>query len=145
MAYKNIVITPNNVSNQSFVKQSQFYKGFSTVDNKSKSTKIYDFDLVRQDIMNMFYTKKGERVMNPEFGTVIWELLYEPLTVSVKQAISDDVTRILNFDPRVVPVSIQITEAPSGIMIDTVLYDKLEDMTRSMKLSFDKEVGLIAM
>ena len=144
MAYKNLVITPNNVSKQSFVQKSQFYKGFSTTNDKSMTTKIYDFDLIKQDIMNMFQTKQGERVMNPEFGTVIWSLIYEPFTADVKQLISEDVTRILNYDPRVTPTQIQITEAEYGMIIEATLFYKQENMTDVMRLSFDKELGIVS-
>jgi phage baseplate assembly protein W len=143
MAYKNIVITPPNVSNQSFVQKSQFYKGFSTANDTNMTAKIYDFDLIQQDIMNMFQTKKGERVMNPEFGTIIWSLIYEPFTADVKQIISDDVTRILNYDPRATPTQINIREAENGLIIEATLYYKQQDVSELMKFSFDKELGLV--
>jgi phage baseplate assembly protein W len=143
MAYKNLVITPNNVSNQATAQQSQFYKGFSTANDTKLTNKIYDFDLIKQDIINMFQTKKGERVMNPDFGTIIWSLIYEPFTLDVKQLISDDVTRVLNYDPRVTPTQIDITEAEYGLVIEATLYYKLEDVSTQMSLSFDKELGLV--
>jgi phage baseplate assembly protein W len=143
MAYKNLVITPPNVSSQASVQKSQFYKGFSTANDKSMTNKIYDFELIQQDIMNMFQTKKGERVMNPEFGTIIWSLIYEPFTADVKQLISDDVTRILNYDPRVTPVQIDIREAEYGLIIESTLYYKQEDVTQLMSLNFDKELGIV--
>lgn len=144
MVYKNTIISPNNVSNQSFIKKSQFYKGFSTANSKELTNKIFDFDLIQQDILNMFQTKKGERVMNPEFGTVIWSLIYEPFTADVKQLISEDVTRILNYDPRVTPTRIEITEADYGMIIEATLFYKLEDVSRNMKLSFDRELGIVS-
>ena len=143
MAYKNLQITPNNLSNQSFVQKSQFYKGFSTVNETNLTNKIYDFDLIQQDIMNMFQTKKGERVMNPEFGTVIWSLIYEPFTGEIKQLISEDVTRILNYDPRVTPTQILITEAEYGMIIEATLYYKKEDVSNQMSIAFDKELGIV--
>lgn len=143
MAYKNLIITPNNVSNQAFVKKSQFYKGFSTANDSNLTNKIYDFDLIQQDIMNMFQTKKGERVMNPEFGTVIWSLIYEPFTADVKQLISEDVTRILNYDPRVTPTRIEITEADYGMVIEATLFYVLENVSENMRLAFDKELGIV--
>lgn len=143
MAYKNIIITPNNVSSQASVQKSQFYKGFSTSNDSSLTTKMYDFELIQQDIMNMFQTKKGERVMNPDFGTIIWSLIYEPFTVDVKQLISEDVTRILNYDPRVTPTRIEILEADYGMVIEATLFYKQQDLSRDMRLSFDKELGIV--
>ena len=88
MAYKNIIITPTKVQNYITKKTSQFYKGFSTVDETSTSVKLFDHEIIKQDLLNQFNTRKGERVMNPMFGSIIWDLIYEPLTPDVKQLIS---------------------------------------------------------
>jgi phage baseplate assembly protein W len=143
MAYKNTVITPPNISNQASAKKSQFYKGFSTVNSASLTTKLFDFDLIKQDILNIFQTKKGERVMNPEFGTIIWSLIYEPFTNDIKQSISEDVTRILNYDPRVTPTVINITEAEYGMIIEATLYYKQQDLSSQMIFQFDRQLGLV--
>ena len=143
MPYKNFEITPSNTTNQITDQQSQFYKGFSTVDENSQSTRLYDFDLIQQDIINIFQTKKGERVMNPDFGTIIWGLIYEPFTDDVKQLISEDITRILNSDPRATPTQILITEAEYGMIVEATLHYTLQDVSQQMILTFDKELGLV--
>jgi len=143
MPYKNITLIPNNVSNQFSIQQSQFYKGFSTADSSALTTKLFDFSLIQQDIINMFQTKKGERVMNPEFGTIIWELIYEPFTDDNKQLISEDVTRILNYDPRVTPTQITMSEAPYGLMIEATLYFSKQNLSEQLRISFNKEIGTI--
>lgn len=143
MPYKNTIIVPPNISGQASVQKSQFYKGFSTVNSDSLSTKLFDFDLIKQDILNMFQTKKGERVMNPEFGTIIWNLIYEPFTDNIKQEISEDVTRILNYDPRVIPTRINITEAEYGMIIEATLYYKRQDLSAQMRFQFDRKLGLV--
>lgn len=143
MAYKSIVLTPNNISSQVGVQRTQFYRGFSTADPTSLSSKMYDLNLIKQNIINHFQTRKGERVMNPEFGTIIWSLIFDPFTASVKQAISDDVTRILNYDKRAIPTEITIIEADSGMVIDATLYYSQIDMSERMKLDFNKSTGLV--
>lgn len=145
MAYKNIVLTPGNVSSQRNVQQSQFYKGFTSSNPNTLSCKIFDFDLIKQDMLNQFHTRKGERVMNPDYGTIIWDMIFEPFTDDVKQQISDDVTRILNYDPRAVPTVITIVEADSGLLIDATLFYFRANLTDKMKLSFNKETGIVAL
>jgi phage baseplate assembly protein W len=143
MPYKNLEISPDGVTTQNIRKQSQFYRGFTTTDENSQSTVLYDFELVQQDIINIFQTKKGERVMNPDFGTIIWGLIYEPFTDNVKQLISEDISRILNSDPRVTPTRIVITEAEYGMIVEATLYYKLQDVSQQMTLTFDKALGLV--
>jgi phage baseplate assembly protein W len=142
MAYKNIVITPPNLNNVTTKQNSQFYRGFSTVDDTTTNVKLYDHELIKQDILNQFNTRKGERIMNPAFGSVIWDLIYEPLTPNVKQQISADIDRILNSDPRVVPTLVNIVEQDYGFLLEITLSYKGTDVSDSMILSFDKRVGL---
>lgn len=142
MAYKNIVITPAKVQNYTNVKTSQFYKGFSTVDETSTNVKLYDHELIKQDLLNQFNTRKGERVMNPAFGSVIWDLIYEPLTPEVKQLISMDIDRILASDPRVTPTLVNIVEQDYGFLLELTLSYNGIDVSDNMILSFDKRVGL---
>lgn len=143
MAYKSIVLTPNSVTSQVGVQKTQFYRGFSTADSTTLSSKIYDLNLIKQNIINHFQTRKGERVMNPEFGTIIWDVIFDPFTAAVKQAISDDVTRILNYDKRVIPTEITIVEADSGMIIDATLYYSQINMSERMKLDFNRSTGLV--
>lgn len=142
MAYKNIVITPPNLNNVTTKQNSQFYRGFSTVDDTTTNVKLYDHELIKQDILNQFNTRKGERIMNPAFGSVIWDLIYEPLTPNVKQQISADIDRILNSDPRVIPTLVNIVEQDYGFLLEITLSYKGTDVSDSMILSFDKRVGL---
>ena len=60
------------------------YKGFNSKES-SKNYKIYDIDLVKQDLINHFYIRKGEKLENPEFGTIIWDMLFEQFTEDVKE------------------------------------------------------------
>ena len=142
MAYKNLQITPNNLSNQSFVQKSQFYKGFSTVDPTNHGSKLYDFDIIKQDILNNFNTRKGQRVMNPTFGTIIWDVLMEPLTSQIKELLTQDVTAIANFDPRAYPTQIKINEYERGYLIELTLAMKNTNQSATLRLAFDQKLGL---
>ena len=142
MTYKNIEINPTKTNIQSNIKASQFYVGYSTVNLSITNTRLYDFDLIKQDILNQFNTRKGERVMNPEFGTIIWNVIYEPFTADIKQAISDDVNRICSSDPRVVPLQINLNEQEYGILLEVSLQYAGTDQSSNMSLTFDTELGL---
>lgn len=145
MTYKNIEITPAQYNSQHTAKQSQFYVGFSTVNATTiNSTKLYDFDLIKQDLMNQFNTRKGERVMNPTFGTIIWDVLFDQFTENVKLMVTDDITRICRSDPRVTPIKISLNAQEYGLLLEITLQYKGTDQTSNMKLTFDKAAGLTA-
>lgn len=123
---------------------SKMYKGFSTVNPDSENFSLYDFALIKQDLLNHFYVRQGERLMNPTFGTVIWDLLFEPLTEQVKGTILQNVTQIINYDPRIKADDIIVTSYESGIQIECVLTYLPYNIAESLKLRFDQANGLLA-
>lgn len=114
------------------------YTGFSTY-NRLKKFKVTDFDLVQQDIFNHFNIRKGEKLMNPNFGTIIWGMLFEPFTDDVKKAIVADVKRIVKYDPRIAANSININEQQQGIQITITLTYLVENKTATLALNFDRD------
>lgn len=144
MPYKNIEITPAQYSEQFTNKKSQFYKGFSTVDSAEQTTKIYDFELVKRNILNHFSTRKGSRVMNPEFGTIIWDLIMEPLTPEIRNLITKDINSICTNDVRAYPLQININEYDQGYLIEITMALKNTNQTSKLKVVFDQTLGLKA-
>ena len=114
------------------------YKGFSTLAGV-KSNQLYDLDLIKQDLINHFYTRKGERVMEPDFGSVIWDMLYEPLDETNKEIIVDDCKNIIISDPRVDLRDIYLTESENGIRVDVGINVKPFNQTAQMLLEFERE------
>lgn len=96
------------------------YNGFSTLDSVKKH-RLTDFDLVKRDIQNHFAIRKGEKLMNPEFGTIIWDMIFEPLSDETKNIIIQDVKKIIANDPRVAANNVLITEFDRGIQIEIEL------------------------
>ena len=123
--------------------QGQFtYKGFSSSE-ASKNFKLYDINLVKQDLINHFYIRKGEKLENPEFGTVIWDMLFEPFTPDVKEIIAKDVEAIINYDPRFAVTEINIDSTDQGMRIQADLVYIPFNITERMTLNFDKNNNVI--
>jgi phage baseplate assembly protein W len=143
MPYKNLEITPVNYSSQHTEQLTHYYKGFSTTNPENRGSKLYDFDLIKQNILNHFNTRKGQRVMNPTFGTIIWDTLMEPLTPQIRNVLTKDIEEICTSDPRVYPTQIQVNEYEQGYLIDIVLVMKNTNQSSELKLVFDQKVGLV--
>jgi len=92
------------------------YRGFSTI-NQVKKFRLTDVELVKRDLINHFSIKKGQKLMNPEFGSIIWNMLYEPMTADVESTIVEDVKRIVNYDPRLRVDGVLINEFEHGLQI----------------------------
>jgi phage baseplate assembly protein W len=142
MAYKTIELNNSTAVYQQAAKTNHFYKGFSSVDDNNTGSRLYDLDLIKQDIINHFNTKKGSRVMNPTFGSAIWDLLMEPLTETVREQLTDDITKICTSDPRVTPIQLDLTEYDNGYILEITLLLNGTDQSSTMKLSFDQSIGL---
>lgn len=112
------------------------YKGFSTV-GRNKKFRLTDFELVKQDLINHFHIRKGEKLMNPNFGTIIWNVLYEPLTEDLKSVISADVNAIIKYDPRVAVENVVVTSYEKGIQLEVELRYLQTNMLNQMLLQFD--------
>jgi len=113
------------------------YKGFST-NGRKKKFRVTDFDLVKQDLINQFSIRKGEKLMQPNYGTVIWSLLFEQLTDTLKQTVITDITAIASSDPRLRLTNITVTDFQHGIQIELDLTYIPSNQSGQLKLSFDK-------
>jgi phage baseplate assembly protein W len=121
----------------------KMYKGFSTVNTNTENYNLYDFELIKQDLFNHFYTRQGERLMQPNFGTVIWDLLFEPLTPEIKEVILQNVNTIINYDPRIKAENVIVTGYDQGIQIQCTLTFLAYNIQQTMQLTFDQVNGLI--
>lgn len=115
------------------------YLGYSTID-QIKSVTLTDTDLIKRDLINHFYIRRGEKLMNPNFGTIVWDSLYEPFTEQLKTAIIDDVTRIARYDPRLKVDQILVDQFEHGILIELRLEYVTTNETETLKLMFDRRI-----
>ena len=114
------------------------YKGFSTI-GQNKKFRLTDFDLVKRDIINHFHIRNGEKLMNPAFGTIIWNVLYEPFTEDLKSVITADIKNIASYDPRVSFDNIVVTEYDMGLQILLELRYLQTNQINQMILQFDNQ------
>jgi len=144
MPYKSLVITNAATVYQQPAKTSQFYVGFSSVDISNTNSKLYDLDLIMQDILNQFNTRKGERVMNPAFGSIVWDVIMEPMTDDIFQLLSNDIKTICTSDPRAYPIKMNVNEQPGGYLIEITMVLTGTNQSQSMILNFNQSTGLTA-
>ena len=76
-------------------------------------------DALKANLINYFLTNKGERYLNPEFGSDIKKLLFDNLTEEKIDILEGIVARDINlFFPRVKPSDISVIAEPE---INTVI------------------------
>ena len=119
-------------------RRTQLFKGFSTVGRDFEDVALYDYELVRADLLNHFNIRKGEKLENPEVGTINWDSIFEPNTQATSDAIVADVQNIIRQDPRVELESVDVDYFEHGLQVTmSVLYRQL-NVQEQLALNFDE-------
>ena len=117
------------------------FKGFSTLDRVKAPFTLTDQDLIKRDLLNEFYTKKGERVMRPNFGSIIWDLLMDPNDETLIQSVTDDIKRIVEKDSRIEHVNTTVYISDHAISADVELRYLPFNNVESLYLIFEKQLN----
>ncbi len=114
------------------------FKGFSTIGGASSNGyKLYDIELIRQDLLNHFHTRVGERVLKPTYGCAIWDYLMEPFTEMVREIVVAEAKRICEEDPRVDVASVVATSLDHSINVELVLNYKPMNTPDELRVVFE--------
>ena len=114
------------------------FKGYSS---KTKVRKLQDIDLAKQDLINHFNTKKGERIMDPTFGSIIWSLMFEPYNEVTENAVKQDCIDIVNQDPRWQLNNVETYSNQNAISVKLNLTYNPTDQQDVLELNFDQQLS----
>jgi phage baseplate assembly protein W len=117
------------------------FKGFTTLDRVKAPFTITDQELIKRDLLNEFYTKKGERVMRPNFGSIIWDLLMDPNDVTLNSAVTKDIERKVAKETRVQLIDLTVYTADHAISADIQLRYLPFNNVDSLYLIFEKQIN----
>ena len=141
--YKEIKVKSTQ-QNKIYTGDKKTYKGISTVNPDSTNAVLYDIALIKQDIINHFHIRQGEKLSDPTFGTIIWDILFEPMTEQIRFLITKNVTRIVNSDPRVTIDRVIVDDYEHGIQIECDLRYIQYNISERMRLQFDENAGFLS-
>ncbi|MGC9420493.1 MAG: GPW/gp25 family protein [Rhodovulum sp.] len=82
-------------------------------------------DDIAESLRILMGTRPGERVMQPDYGCRLHDLVFEPMTAETEAEIEVAISRaILFFEPRIVLESVQVTadDWPEGILRIRLVY-----------------------
>jgi phage baseplate assembly protein W len=113
------------------------FVGFSTV-NRNKQFVVTDFELIKIDLLNAFNIRQGEVVGRPEYGTVIWNYLFENQLEETEQALYQEVQRVCGGDPRIYINSINLFPQQNGILIEVDLMVVPSTDAQRLSIFFDQ-------
>lgn len=74
-----------------------------------------DVDSVKQSLRNLFMYNRGEKPFNPNFGSGVREMLFEPIDYVTAGAIEKEIEfMIRNYEPRVELDAVQVEADPDN-------------------------------
>ena len=118
------------------------YKGFSTVGRKFRF-RLTDFELAKQDFINHLHIRQGEKLMDANFGTTIWDLLFENMSDSLRSDIVTELARIANYDPRLQVQNIDVEDFEKGIQVSMDILYTGALAPVSLRLAFETETQTV--
>ena len=111
------------------------FVGISTANGHEK---LYDVELVKADLMNWFSTRKGELDWNPEYGSIIPELIFELQTERVRAEFEADVRTGVATDPRLELLELEVSEIDHGYSASITANYLKQNPPIQFQLNFDQ-------
>ena len=99
---------------------AQTFIGFNTQGQYKKFT-LTDYPLIKRDLLNAFNIRQGQLPGRPEYGTFLWDFLFEPQLETLQRDIEAEVQRVAGGDPRIQISSVQTYPQDNGILIEVEL------------------------
>lgn len=87
-----------------------------------------NIDAIKNSLRNIFNTRKGQKILTPEFGSSLEQYLFEPVNNIYARLIADEIlSSITQFEPRIEVLKINILPQPEENQYNvTMLYRFLE-------------------
>jgi phage baseplate assembly protein W len=127
---------------RNIITRKPYFVGFNTVGQPNPPYSLTNIEIVKRDILNQFATPIGSRLMLPSFGSNIFNYLFDPFDDYTKNAIIADAVRVVQDDPRVQFVSIDVFQNDQALTVALVLLFVPESVTDNLFVIFsltDKE------
>jgi phage baseplate assembly protein W len=126
----------------------QFSKSIGVGTSPANSNDILvdsDEEAIKNSIRNIFSIRKGDKLLNPEFGSSLEQYLFEPVSEVYARAIADDILNTLEtYEPRIEVTKVTIVPKQDDNQYETyVRYRFLEIQKESILSIIAKRGGEI--
>lgn len=103
--------------------KKSIYRGGTFDTNLGEGFRRTSAAIVKKDLLNHLFTRRGERVMMPDFGTNIQDMVFDPNDEITQRLITNEVQSVIDQDPRVELVRMIVNAEPDNhiIAVEVVL------------------------
>jgi len=97
-----------------------------------------NLDVLKSSVKMLLITSKGERVMNPTYGTNLRRVVFEPNDGNVTSIIQQEIDEAINqFEPRVALESLEvIRESARAVLVNAKFLSRMNQTTFNLSLPF---------
>lgn len=114
------------------------YIGFNT-QNQYKKFTLLDFELIKRDLLNAFNIRQGQLPGRPDYGTILWDYLFENQIEAVQQGIINEVQRVAGGDPRIYISDVNVFPQQNGMLIELQLLTQGASTAEMLSIFFDQQ------
>lgn len=115
--------------------------GFNTQGQYKKFT-LVDKELIKRDLLNAFNIRQGQLPGRPEYGTNIWDNLFENITDDTIVLMNREIQRVAGGDPRLQVVNSNIYAEDNGILIELEIQFVPSTDAQRLSIFFDQQTRL---
>lgn len=122
--------------------------GFGSVTNGiiyGKKFRMVDQQLVIQNLVNALNISKGQKVGQPEYGTTLWDYVFDPNTADVQFAIENEIRRIASQDPRLQLNTVKAYPQENGILVEVECAVTPFNEAELLSIFFNTETAIAAL
>ena len=112
--------------------------GFSTI-NQNKKFTLVDFELIKRDLLNAFSIRQGQVVGRPDYGTVLWDFVFENQVEQTQRGIIAEIQRVAGGDPRIFISSVELFPQENGMLIQLEITVVPSTNAQRLAIFFDQE------
>lgn len=98
-----------------------------------------DKNAIKGSIHNLLTFKRGDRVLNPDFGNPLYDVLFETINSNTISSIKDMVKNMFIHEPRVTPtnIDVKVSERDNVIIVYTEYVINSTQETDSVSVSIN--------
>lgn len=112
--------------------------GYNTQGQYKKFT-LVDQALIKRDLLNAFNIRQGQLPGRPDYGTTIWDNLFENLTDALITAMNREIQRVAGGDPRLQVMGSNIYAQNNGILIELEIQYVPSTDAQRLSIFFDQQ------
>lgn len=96
-----------------------------------------DAQLVIYDFVNSLNIRQGEKVGQPQYGTTVWNYVFDPNTTETRYSIQQEIIRVASLDPRIALQFVHVYPSENGVLIEVQMLVLPFNQQSTLNVFFD--------